>query len=185
MKKLNLKINLKNKKNLIKLGIVLILIIIILVIICNLFKTSEKVTCTINNELIKGFNNEETIVFEIDDNIIKNIEYNRKITINDFYKSYGTYIDSLDSILSTGYNYMKNKNIETTDDTISISFNTNKSGVILNNLNIVYNTDSDKTSLRYDVLNDLDNEETAFKVGDKYSKTNLKKEIKKLGYTCK
>ena len=69
---------------------------------------------------------------------------------------------------------MKNKDIETTDDSISIHFKTTSRGIVLNNLNIAYNSDTDDTSLRYDILSDIDNDENAYKVGDKYSKKQLK-----------
>ena len=43
----------------------------------------------------------------------------------------------------------------------------------------------DNTSLRYDILSDIDNDENAYKVKDEYSKKQLKEKIEKLGYTCK
>ena len=182
MKKIN--IDFKDKKELTKLGIILLTFIVVIVIILSFFG-SKKLTCTLDNELIKGFKNEEKVIFTLGNGKIKSIDYNRKISINDYYKSYGTYIDSLDNIITTGYKYMKNKDIETTDDSISLSFKNKESGIILNNLNVVYNNDTDDTSLRYDILSDIDNDENSFKVGDKYSKKELKNAIKKLGYSCK
>lgn len=182
MKKIN--IDLKNKKDLIKLGVMFVVFAVILVIIFSLFN-SKKLVCTLDNELISGFKNEEDVTFILGGGEIKSIDYDRKISINDYYKNYGTYIDSLENILTTGYKYMKNKDIETTDNSIAVSFKTRESGIVLNNLSIVYNNDTDDTSLRYDILSDIENDENSFKVGDKYSKKELKNAIKKLGYSCK
>ena len=188
MKKIDIKnlvkIDFKNKKDLIKLGIIVVIFILILVLVFGLIN-SRKMVCTKNNDLIDGFANSETVSFRFGGGAIKTIEYDRSVKINNYYKSYGTYIEALDSVFSNGYKYMKNKDIETTDDSISIHFKNTSSGIVLNNLNIAYNSDTDDTSLRYDILSDIDNDENAYKVGDKYSKKQLKDSIKKLGYTCK
>lgn len=188
MKKIDIKniakIDFNNKKDLIKFGIFIAIAILILIIIISLF-SSKKMVCTKNNNLIDGFINSENITFRFDSGKIKSIDYDRKIKINSYYRSYGTYIEALESVFNSGYKYMKNKNIETTDDSISINFKTTNSGIVLNNLNIVYNSDTDNTSLRYDILSDIDNDENAYKVKDEYSKKQLKEKIEKLGYTCK
>ena len=142
-------------------------------------------TCQLNKNLIDGFNNNEKVILNIKSGKISKIEYDRKITLNNYYKKYGTYIDSLDSIFDTGYNYLKNKDITTTDSNIAIKFKTKNTGIILNNLNIIYNNDTDDTSLRYDIKNDIENDENSYKIGDEYSKRELKKSIEKLGYKCK
>lgn len=189
MKKINLdffkNIDLKNKKDLIKLSAIAVAVLLIIIVLIILLTGSKKMTCQLNKNLIDGFNNNEKVVFNIKDGKISKIEYDRKITINDYYKKYGTYINSLESILNTGYGYLKNKDISTTDSNVTINFKTDNSGVILNNLNIVYNNDTDDTSLRFDIKSDIENDENTYKVGDKYSKRELKKSIEKLGYKCK
>ena len=61
-----------------------------------------------------------------------------------------------------------------------VNIDTRDKGIVLNNLSIKYNGD-DKTTLRYDVIMDLD-DESAVKVGDAISKTELKEKLKKWGY---
>lgn len=185
--KLNNIINkIKNMNNrTIAISLIGVAIVILVIILCVCIHSSKTLTCTLNNDLIKGFKNDEKVVFNFKSGKISNIRYDRTIKLNDYYKSYDSYIEAIDNVIRSGYEYAKNKDIETTKDTITLGFETKEKGIILNNLNIVYNNDNDDTSLRYDILSDVDNDQNSFKINDKYSKKELKQKINKLGYTCK
>lgn len=160
----------------------------IIIAIMLLANATNTLKCTSNYNLIKGFKNEEVVKFKVSGDKIRKIKYKRTITLNDYYDSYGTYYDSLDKILNIGYKYLGKKKykviVNKEDKQVIAKFKT-KQGIVLNNLTITGNSKQDDTSLRLDILNDIDNDKNAYKVGKKISKKELRKELEKIGYDCK
>ncbi len=157
-------------------GIILILVIVLLILF-----TPKTLKLTREEVLLDGFTSNETLIVKIHMNKIKNIKLTKEISLSEYYDEFGTYYDSLEKVLNNGYEYLGNDySLKKEDYKITININTKSKGVILNNLSIKYNGD-DKTTLRYDIETNLDNQ-SAIKIGDRTSKVELKSKLSKYGY---
>lgn len=172
----------KNNKRVVILGGLVLIIVIIIVLLITL--SDKKLTCTLENELLKGFTNKEEVTFKISRKGIKNISFDKTITMSDYYVSKKSYQNTLEQLFKNGYTYLDGK-IKSTESYINVKAKTSKSGVVLNGVSIKNNSEYEDTSLRFDVSNDLEKDENAYKVGDKISKKELKKSVEKLGFKCK
>lgn len=172
----------KKKGNIIVLGGLILAIVI--VVICLVSLGNKKITCTLETELLKGFNNKEVVTFSLDKNGIKKISFDKTISMSDYYVEKKSYQNTLEQLFKNGYSYLKG-NISSTEKEVNVKATTTKSGVVLNGVSIKNNSEYEDTSLRFDVLNDLENDKDAFKVGDKYSKKELKTKVERLGFKCK
>ncbi len=120
-------------------------------------------------------------VVKISLNKIKSIKLTKEINLSEYYDELGTYYDSLEKVLNNGYSYLDSDyNLKREDYKMTVNIDIKDRGIVLNNLSIEYNGD-DKTTLRYDVIMDLDDEST-IKLEDAISKTELKKKLSKWGY---
>lgn len=120
-------------------------------------------------------------VVKISLNKIKSIKLTKEINLSEYYDELGTYYDSLEKVLNNGYSYLDSDyNLKREDYKRTVNIDIKDRGIVLNNLSIEYNGD-DKTTLRYDVIMDLDDEST-IKLGDVISKTELKKKLSKWEY---
>lgn len=167
-----------------KVIIITIMVLVVIIASAIISAKNHKLTCTISNTLHEGFDNTEEVVFKLKKGKIYEVKYNREIKISDFYKEYGVYTGVLESLFKTGYAYVKDAEINKDDSKVSIKYDTKESGVILNNV-LINDTQEDKTSMAYNIASNLDNDEPSFKVGDEYSRKDLKKKIEDLKYTCK
>lgn len=170
------------KQNILIAAIITIIILFIILVLKSI--SNKTLTCTINNDLMDGFNNEEKIIIKYKNNKINNIKYDRVININEYYQEFNTYPDSLETVLKRGYKYIDNFKVSKESDKVSYGIDLNDSGIVLNNLSITNNNTSNNTSLRYDINSDLSSD-NAINIGDKIKKSTLKNKIIKLGYTCK
>ena len=167
------------KKQLLENKIVLIAcIVIILLVIIVISSGGKKLTCTLDNEIIEGFNNKEKITVKWKKNEISKINLDKTVSISDFYKEYGTYIESLKTVMTNGY---EGAVINDTDSEVTVKYETTDKSIVPNALSINYNAD-DKTSLRYDIDTNYDN---GIQVGSKESKSDIKTMLKKAGYKCR
>lgn len=131
--------------------------------------------------LLDGFTPKETLVVKISMNKIKQIKLNREIELSEYYDEYDTYYDSLGKVLDNGYSYLNHDyTLKKDERKLIVNINTKKSGIVLNNLSIKYNSD-DKTTLRYDVETNLSSE-SSIRIEDKISKDKLKEKLRKYGY---
>ncbi|MCX4365829.1 MAG: hypothetical protein OSJ70_08690 [Bacilli bacterium] len=157
-------------------GVVLITVIVLLILF-----TPKTLKLTREEVLLDGFTSKENLVVKISLNKIKSIKLTKEINLSEYYDELGTYYDSLEKVLNNGYSYLDSDyNLKREDYKMIVNIDTRDKGIVLNNLSIKYNGD-DKTTLRYDVIMDLD-DESAVKVGDAISKTELKEKLKKWGY---
>ncbi len=170
----NIKELLKNKK--ILLGVICLLVVLLLVVF-----TPKTLKLTKEETLLEGFTSKETLIVRISNNKIKNIKLTKEIVLSDYYDSLGTYYNSLEKVLNNGYSYLGDSyNLKKDNNKIKVDVDTKEKGIVLNNLTIKYNGE-DKTSLRYDIETDLKSE-SSINVGEKVSKKQLKKKLKKYGY---
>lgn len=164
--------------------IIIVVIILIMLLILLVIKNDNKLTCTLDKELIDGFSIKEIVEIKINNNKVQNIKLDKTISMDEYYKKYGTYKDTLEKLFDNGYSYV-NGMISSTDTEVNVKVNTNEKGIVLDNVTIKNNAKDEKTSLRFNILNDIEKDKNAIKVGDKYKKNELKKKITKLGYECK
>ncbi len=158
---------------------------IVLVLICSIPFKSKTLKCTRDAELLKGFDASESLVVKINKGKIKDIKLKKEIQVSDFYDSYGTYYDSLQDILNQGYGYLDaDYFLQKVGKKMVVNIETNKKGIVLNNLSIRYNSEDDETTLRYDAILDLE-DKSAISVGDEISKSELNKKLKSFDYKCK
>ena len=108
-------------------------------------------------------------VVKISLNKIKSIKLTKEINLSEYYDELGTYYDSLEKVLNNGYSYLDSDyNLKREDYKRTVNIDIKDRGIVLNNLSIEYNGD-DKTTLRYDVIMDLDDESIASSnIHDKY-----------------
>lgn len=167
-------------------NVILVCLGVLLVIIvgCVCLFGNKTVKCTRNFDFVEGIKSSETVEVKLNSDKITDIKLDRKITLNDFYDSYGSYYSAIENVLKKSYDYLgKNAKIQINDKSINIKVNTKKDGLVLDNLKI-YQNGAENTSLRYDGSDDL-NSSSAIKINDKIKKGDLENKIKKLGYTCK
>lgn len=158
-----------------------VIIGILLIIILFLLLTPSTLELTKEETLIDGFTSKETLVIKIKNSKIKSIKLSRDIKLSDYYSSIDTYTNSLEKVLNNGYSYLGDSyNLKKDNNKIKVDINTKEKGVVLNNLTIKYNGEDD-TTLRYDIETDLKSE-SSINVGEKVSKKQLKKKLKKYGY---
>lgn len=180
--------NLKNKKVVyIVIGIIVILVIILVLFLnkdnAGIGLSSNNLVCNTSNTIIEGFNNKEEITFGVKGNSINRIKLDRTITIDGDYKGDGSYIESLSTSLDNAYNYLKDYKINKDKDSISVSVDTKKKGIVIKNLSISKNSELEDTSLRFDVANDLNDDKNSVKIGT--PKKDVKTKLEGMGYTCK
>ena len=175
--------NVMENKNLI---IAVVVVIVVLIVALSLgIKSSNTLKCSIDKEIIKGFNNNESLVFKFGKKKLKSIKLDRTISLSEYYAERGTYTETLEMSLNNAYKYLGDSyKINKADDKVTVNIDTTDKGIVLDNLIIKYNSEDDDTTLRFDVETDLDSEK-AFKIGDEYKKADVKKTLTDMGYTCK
>lgn len=179
MKKILSKLNLK-------FYVAIIAFIAIVAAILYFYYFSNKLVCTSKYNLIKGFDNEETVTFYIVNNKVNHINQSKTVKLSDYYDSYGTFYNSLKGTFENGYSYLDKSSfsIKKVDKSIVVNVSTNK-GIIFNNLSIKKNTDYNDLSLRFNIYSDLKENKNTILVGDKYTNFKLKEKMKSLNYDCK
>ncbi len=173
-----------DRKKMIIISVAIIVISIVLIIVIAPF-TSNKVTCTktVNND---GFEIRDTIGFVFKENKIDKVEVKKEIEIKDAKVKVKTFLKALENTLENAYAYASANafEIETNEEnkTISLVMNSKKYGVILDNIQINKVVEIDNYTLN--AVNNIETAENAFKIGDKYTKSELKNKAKEVGYKC-
>lgn len=170
----------------IKFIIPIIIILIILMIIILIPKKDNMLKCTKDSNIVSGIQIDEMIKIKLADKAIKQIKNTKKIKLSKDYLQYDTYKNIFEMHLKSAYQYLDEKDykISTSKDTLSVDANITKKGLILNSLTVELSDNDNKYDLKINTENNFENAQNYIKIGDKYSKANLKKYMEESGYKC-
>ncbi len=162
-----------------------VLVIGIIVGIILLIPKGKSVTCkkTINTS---GFEIRDNIKFELKDDKVFKVYVTKEVEIKTDDVDKESFLKAIQKTLESAYNYASENayEIETNMDTktISLVMNSKKYGVILDNLIVKQNGET--LNYTFNAINNIDTEKNAIKIGDKFTKEELKNKAKEVGYTC-
>ena len=179
---------LKENKNMIYIliGLVIVLIAILVLFLnkkdINIGSSSNSLKCSRENTLLEGFHNKEEVIIYLKSAKVNRIKLDRNITLSDKYSEEETYLNTLNTSLENAYSELTGIKIKKSKNSIQVLLTIKEKGIILDNLSIKRNSEVEDTSLRFDIINDL-NGENGIKIGE--SSRGLKEKLSSMGYTCK
>ena len=179
---------LKENKNMIYIliGLVMVLITILVLFLnkkdINIGSSSNSLKCSRENTLLEGFHNKEEVIIYLKSAKVNRIKLDRNITLSDKYSEEETYLNTLNTSLENAYSELTGIKIKKSKNSIQVLLTIKEKGIILDNLSIKRNSEVEDTSLRFDIINDL-NGENGIKIGE--SSRGLKEKLSSMGYTCK
>ena len=179
---------LKENKNMIYIliGLVMVLIIILVLFLnkkdISIGRSSNSLKCSRENTLLEGFHNKEEVIIYLKSAKVNRIKLDRNITLSDKYSEEETYLNTLNTSLENAYSELKGVKIRKAKKSIQVLLTIKEKGIVLDNLSIKRNSEVEDTSLRFDIINDL-NGENVIKIGE--SSRGLREKLSSIGYTCK
>ena len=161
-------------------------LIIILVLFLNkkdisIGRSSNSLKCSRENTLLEGFHNKEEVIIYLKSAKVNRIKLDRNITLSDKYSEEETYLNTLNTSLENAYSELKGVKIRKAKKSIQVLLTIKEKGIVLDNLSIKRNSEVEDTSLRFDIINDL-NGENVIKIGE--SSRGLREKLSSIGYTC-
>ncbi len=177
----------ENKKRIYILIVLVIVLIAILVLFLNkkdisIGSSSNSLKCSRENTLLEGFHNKEEVIIYLKSGKVNQIKLDRNITLSDKYSEEETYLNTLNTSLENAYSELKGVKIRKAKKSIQVLLTIKEKGIVLDNLSIKRNSEVEDTSLRFDIINDL-NGENVIKIGE--SSRGLREKLSSIGYTCK
>ena len=162
-------------------------LIIILVLFLNkkdisIGRSSNSLKCSRENTLLEGFHNKEEVIIYLKSAKVNRIKLDRNITLSDKYSEEETYLNTLNTSFENAYSELKGVKIRKAKKSIQVLLTIKEKGIVLDNLSIKRNSEVEDTSLRFDIINDL-NGENVIKIGE--SSRGLREKLSSIGYTCK
>jgi len=171
------------KKIIICISVILVIGVIVGLII--FLPKGKSITCKkVTNE--SGFEIRDNIKFDLKDDKVFKVYVTKEVEIKTDDVDKESFLKAIQKTLESAYNYASENafEIETNMDTktISLVMNSKKYGVILDNLKVSKNDES--LNYTFNAINNIDTEKNAIKIGDKFTKEELKNKAKEVGYTC-